>query len=193
MTKLVKSTLLAFSALLFWGQFAVAQEDPYATINRLMEECRQRTEYHARNAINSYRQQTGDYRTPDAQVMAYLVQLSKRQNPDFYRRLRQREQAFQAQQQAYVQNANQALDNSFNSYMRRSNINYQSHRRYVREGIWERGNYTNSNGTTYQLPNYQPNTMYRANDGGTIVQDAYGNYWHYDAYGYRTPMQYRNQ
>lgn len=87
---------------------------------------------HAQNAITMYGQQTGDWSTADQQILARLDAMSRQQNPGFYSDLQQREQAFHAQQGAYVNDSNAVLDGMYNGYMDRSATQYQGHQDYTR-------------------------------------------------------------
>ncbi len=165
-------------------------QDYIGYVEQLAAEAGQRAQMHAQNAIQAYRQQTGDWSTPDQQVFNYLVAESQRQNPGFYADLQQREQAFQQQQQAYVANSHAVLDGMYNGYMARSQTQYQGHQQYVREGIWERSLYTNGNGNVYEMPYYQPGNIYQSPDGSTFMQNANGQYYQYDNYGWSSPMYY---
>ncbi len=181
--KALKTCLFAFAMGLTACQFTFAQVDYVAEVQRLADETGQRANMHAQNAVNAYRQETGDWSTPDQQVYNYLVAQSQRQNPGFYADLQQREQAFYQQQQAYVANNNAAHDSLYNSYMDRSNSQYRSHQRFIREGIYERSLYTNGNGNVYEMPYYSPGNVYDANDGSTFIQDNSGQYYQYDNSG----------
>ncbi|NEX21101.1 hypothetical protein G3480_12395 [Thiorhodococcus mannitoliphagus] len=163
-------------------------QDYVGYVEQLAAQAGQRAQMHAQNAITLYRQQTGDWSTPDQQVLAHLDALSRQQNPGFYSDLQQREQAFQTQQDAYVKNSNAVLDGMYNSYMDRSAAQYQGHQNYTREGIWERSHYTDGN-EVYELPYYQPGQVYEGYDGSTMIQDEYGQYQHYDAYGWQSEME----
>lgn len=186
--KTLKALALILTVSLMSATAAQAQyQDPYAYVDQLVAEAGQRAQMHAQNAVMAYRQQTGDWSTPDQQVFAYLDQMARQQNPAFYANLQQREQAFQAQQQAYVANSNAILDGMYNGYMARSNMQHQGHQNYIQQGIWERSNFTN--GTyNYELPYYQPGTIYEGADGSTMIQDEYGQYHHYDAGGWHSEM-----
>ena len=186
--KALKICLFAFALGLTACQFTFAQVDYLAEVQRMADEAGQRANMHAMNAVNAYRQETGDWSTPDQQVFNYLVAESRRQNPGWYADLQQREQAFQQQQQAYVANRNAQMDASFNGYMDRSNSQYQSHQRYIREGIYERSLYTDGYGNTYEMPYYSPGNVYQANDGSTFIQDNSGQYYQYDNSGWESPM-----
>ncbi|MCF7983494.1 MAG: hypothetical protein K9L70_03745 [Thiohalocapsa sp.] len=183
----LKPFLLALAIGPSAWQLASAQ-DYVGYVEQLAAQAGQQAQMHAQNAIQLYRQQTGDWSTPDQQVLAYLDAMSRQQNPGFYSDLQQREQAFQAQQGAYVNNSNAVLDGMYNSYMDRSAMQYQGQQDYVREGIWERSRYTDGN-AVYELPNYQPGQVYEGYDGSTMIQDDYGQYQHYDAYGWQTEME----
>ncbi len=186
--KVFKSILLAFALGLLACQFTYAQVDYVAQVQRLADEAGQRANMAAQNAVNAYRQQTGDWSTPDQQVYNYLVAESQRQNPGFYADLQQREQAFQMQQRAYAENRNAILDGMHNSYMARSESEYAAHQKYVREVIREQSLYTGSGGNVYELPYYHPGQVYEANDGSTFVQDNGGQYYQYDNSGWETEM-----
>ncbi|EGV32872.1 hypothetical protein ThidrDRAFT_0992 [Thiorhodococcus drewsii AZ1] len=163
-------------------------QDYIGYVEQLAAQAGQQAQMHAQNAISAYRQQTGDWSTPDQQVLDYLTALSRQQNPGFYADLQRREQAFQAQQQGYVNNSNAVLDGMFNSYMDRSQQQYQGHQQYIREGIHERSLYTNGN-DVYEMPYYAPGNVYEANDGSQMTQDQYGQYYQYDPNGWETEMQ----
>lgn len=186
--KALRTCLFAFALGLTACQFTFAQVDYIAEVQRLADEAGQRANMHAMNAVNAYRQETGDWSTPDQQVYNYLVAESQRQNPGFYADLQQRERAFQQQQQAYVANSNAVLDGMFNSYMNRSNSDYQSHQRFIREGIYERSLYTNGNGNVYEMPWYSPGNIYQASDGSTFIQDNTGQYYQYENPGWSSEM-----
>ena len=183
---LIFSVGLAVASVVVSGPNIQAQ-DYIAYVEQLAAQAGQRAEAHAQNAIAIYRQQTGDWTTPDQQVFAYLDQLARRQNPQFYANLRQREQQFQLQQQQYVANSNAILDGMYNGYMDRANMQHQGHQQYVQQGIWERSNFSNGNGV-YELPNYQPGQLYRAADGSLMIQDNFGQWRHYDHGGWQTDM-----
>jgi hypothetical protein len=180
--------LLLLAAAIGPASVALAHAQDYiGYVEQLAAEAGQRAQMHAQNAIAAYRQQTNDWSTPDQQVLGYLDALSRQQNPGFYADLQQREQAFQAQQQAHVNNSNAILDGMYNSYMDQSRIQYDGHQQYVREGIHEQTLYTNGS-DVYALPHYEPGTAYEGYDGSTIVQDDYGQYRQYDAHGWETEM-----
>lgn len=184
----IKPLLLALTIGSCAWQAANGQ-DYVGYVEQLAAQAGQRAQMHAQNAITMYRQQTGDWSTPDQQVLARLDAMSRQQNPGFYSDLQQREQAFQAQQRAYVNDSNAVLDGMHNSYMDRSATQYQGHQDYTREGIWERSRYTDGN-EVYELPHYQPGQVYEGYDGSTMIQDDYGQYQHYDAYGWQSEMEY---
>lgn len=190
--KMILTVLIAMTFVGTIQQNASAQQVDYiGYVERLAAQAGQRAQQHARRAIQLYRQQSGDYQSSDQAVYNYLVKMSRQQNPGWYNNLKQREAAFQQQQSAYRNYANSMLDSSFNSYMQRSNQQYQSHRRYVREGIWGQQYYTCPNtGQTYQLPNYAGGNVYRSQDGSIFVQDQSGNYYRYDQNGWRSAMNY---
>ena len=86
-----KNSLFAIAFTISACQSVFAQEIDYiGYVEQLSEQLRQESNMHARNAINSYRQETGDWNTPDQQVLNYLMAESQRQNPAFYQQLRQR-------------------------------------------------------------------------------------------------------
>ncbi len=184
-----KSCLLALALGFVVSQAAMAQVDYVAYVEQLAAEAGQRANYHEQEAIRLYRQETGDWSTPDQQVFAYLVAQSRQQNPGWYANLRQQEANFQQQQSQYVADRNQQMDSSFNAYMQRSQSEYQAHQDYVRGSIWERGLYAGDNGYVYELPYYQPYQSYEANDGSQFMQDGYGDYYQYDNYGWGTQME----
>ncbi|MCC7334831.1 MAG: hypothetical protein IT422_07035 [Pirellulaceae bacterium] len=184
-----KSCLLALTLGFIVSQTAMAQVDYIGYVEQLAAEAGQRAQYHEQEAIRLYRQQSGDWSTPDQQVIAYLVAESRRQNPGWYANLRQQEANFQQQQSQYVADRNQQMDSSFNAYMQRSQSEYQAHQDYVRGSIWERGLYAGDNGYVYELPYYQPYQSYEANDGSQFMQDGYGDYYQYDNYGWGTQME----
>ncbi|MEM7454849.1 MAG: hypothetical protein AAF456_10915 [Planctomycetota bacterium] len=174
--KAIKFCLFTFALGMIACQSASAQ-DYIGYVEQLAAQAGQRAEMHAMNAINIYRQETGDYQTSDQQVWAYLDAMARQQNPGFYADLQARENAFQMQQAQYRQYANSMLDNSYNSYMNRSNMQHQGHQNYIQQGIWERGDYS-WNGSTYELPNYDPG-FHEAYDGTTFYQDDYGDYYYW--------------
>ncbi len=163
-------------------------QDYIGYVEQLAAEAGQRAQMHAQNAVSAYREQTGDWSTPDQQVLDYLVALSREQNPGFYADLQRREQAFQVQQQGYVNDSNAVLDGMFNSYMDRSRQQYIGHQQYVREGIHERSLYTNGT-DVYEMPYFSPGTVYEGFDGSEMIQDDYGQYRQYDAYGWGTELE----
>jgi hypothetical protein len=183
-----KSCLLALALGLVVSQTSMAQFDYIGYVGQLAAEAGQRANYHEQEAIRLYRQQSGDWSTPDQQVMAYLVAESRQQNPEWYANLRQREANFQLQQSQYVADRNAQMDSSFNAYMQRSQSQYQAHQDYVRGSIWERGLYAGDNGNVYELPYYQPYQSYEANDGSQFMQNGYGDYYQYDSNGWATQM-----
>lgn len=183
-----KSCLLALALGLVVSQTSMAQFDYIGYVGQLAAEAGQRANYHEQEAIRLYRQQSGDWSTPDQQVMAYLVAESRQQNPEWYANLRQREANFQLQQSQYVADRNAQMDSSFNAYMQRSQSQYQAHQDYVRGSIWERGLYAGDNGNVYELPYYQPYQSYEANDGSQFMQNGYGDYYQYDSNGWGTQM-----
>ena len=183
-----KSCLLALALGLVVSQSSMAQFDYIGYVGQLAAEAGQRANYHEQEAIRLYRQQSGDWSTPDQQVMAYLVAESRQQNPEWYANLRQREANFQLQQSQYVADRNAQMDSSFNAYMQRSQSQYQAHQDYVRGSIWERGLYAGDNGNVYELPYYQPYQSYEANDGSQFMQNGYGDYYQYDSNGWATQM-----
>ena len=81
------------------------------------------------------------------------------------------------------------LDNSYNAYMQRSNMQHQAHQNYIRQSIWERNMYTGNNGYVYELPYYSGGNMYQSNDGSTFIQDNSGQYYQYDNAGWQYEMQ----
>jgi len=155
---------------------AMAQ-DPMAQIQQLLDEGRQHANSQMQQAIQSYRQETGDYQNSDEAVWNYLVAESRRQNPEWYANLKQREAAFQQQQAAYVQRTNALMDMSFDGYMQRSHSQHQAHQNYIRNVIWERDLYRGSNGTIYELPYYSGGEVYQASDGSTFWQNSAGQYY----------------
>jgi hypothetical protein len=163
-------------------------QDPIAYVEQLAAQLGQQAQMQGQYAISAYRQQTGDWSTPDQQVLDYLVAVSRQQNPGFYADLQRRENAFQAQQRAYVNNSNAILDGMYNGYMDRSQQQYQAHQQYIREGIHENSLYTNGN-DVYEMPYYAPGNVYEGDDGSQMIQDQYGQYRHYDPYGWETEMQ----
>ena len=159
-------------------------QDYIGYVEQLAADAGRRAQMHAYDAVQSYRQQTGDWTTPDQQVFDYLVAESRRQNPGFYADLQQRERAFQQQQWVYTQNSNAILDGMYNSYMATSQWQHNAHQQYVREGIWERQYYTNGYGNVYELPYYDPGNVYQTSDGSSFIQDQSGNYYQYDSSGW---------
>ena len=185
--RILRTVLIVLSLGLFANLPAHGQ-DYIAMVEQMAQDAGRRAEMYARNAIQIYRQETGDWSTPDQQVWAYLDALARQQNPGFYADLQRREQRFQQQQQAYVANSNAILDQMYNSYMDRSARQYAGHQRYIREGIWERSLFTNGNGNLYSLPYYSPGTIYQSNDGSMFIQDNAGQYHGYDGNGWRTNL-----
>ncbi len=168
---------------------ALAQ-DPMAYIQQLQREVRERADSQMRDAIQSYRQESGDYSNSDQAVWEYLVAESRRQNPGWYANLKQREAAFQQQQAAYSQQANARMDESFNSYMQRSQSQHRAHQNYIRNVIWERDLFQGSNGMVYELPYYSGGQGYQAHDGTTFWQHPSGQYYQYDNSGWGTEMSH---
>lgn len=175
------------AGLVFADRSAMAQEDPMAYVQRLAEETRQRAQESAFNAVMAYRHQTGDWNTPDQQVFDYLVQQSRQANPGFYADLEQRERAFYEQQRNYAANRNAIMDGMHQSYMDRSNADYQAHRRYVQQVIREHSNFTDGS-TVYDLPYYQPGNFHQGHDGSMMYQDYSGQYHHYNGGGWYSEM-----
>lgn len=186
---LCKACLLTIVVAIASYSSAYAQMDPIAYVEAMADYYGQRAAAAGNEAVLIYRQQTGDWSTPDQQVLEYLTIQSRLQNPAWYADLQQREANFQLQQSQYVANSNAALDNSFNSYMQRSQWQYQGHQDYVRESIWERSQYMGNNGNVYELPYYQPYQQYQAQDGSQFMQDQWGNYYQYDHAGWGSQMQ----
>lgn len=172
----------------FMGNGLASAQDPLEYVKQLRREVQQRADSQARQAVQLYRQETGDYSTSDQAVFDYLVAESRRQNPAWYADLKQREANFQQQQAAYSQNINSIMDNRFNSYMQRSNDQHRAHQNYVRNVIWERELYQGSNGSVYELPYYSGNNVYQASDGSTFWQNQSGQYYQYDNSGWGYPM-----
>jgi hypothetical protein len=180
--------LVIFILTALSGAWSAAQAQDYiGYVEQLAAQAGQQARMHAQNAIMAYRQQTGDWSTPDEQVFAYLDAMARQQNPGFYADLQAREQAFQAQQQAYTGNSNAILDGMHQGYMERSEMQYQGHQDYVRGGIWDRSLYTDG-ASVYEMPYYEPGVVYEGYDGSTMIQDEFGQYRHYDAYGWGTEM-----
>lgn len=184
----VKSCVLTLIVAVATHSSANAQMDPIAYVESVANYYRQQAESAGNEAIQCYRQQTGDWSTPDQQVLDYLIYQSRQQNPGWYADLQQREANFQQQQSQYVANSNAALDNLYNGYMQRSQWQHQGHQDYVREAIWERSLYTGNNGDVYELPYYQPYQQYQAYDGSQFTQDQWGNYFQYDNSGWGNQM-----
>jgi hypothetical protein len=185
---LCKACLLAVVVAIASHTSASAQMDPIAYVEAIANYYGQQAAAAGNEAVLTYRQQSGDWSTPDQQVLDYLIYQSRQQNPGWYADLKQREANFQQQQSQYVANSNAALDNLYNGYMQRSQWQYQSHQDYVRENIWERSQYMGNNGNVYELPYYQPYQQYEANDGSQFTQDQWGNYYQYDNAGWGSQM-----
>ncbi len=183
-----KTSLLAVALGFVVSQSSMAQIDYVAYVGQLAAQAGQQAAYHEQEAIRLYRQQSGDWSTPDQQVIAYLVAESRQQNPEWYAGLRQREANFQQQQRQYVADRNAQMDSSLNAYMQRSQSQFQAHQDYVRGSIWERGLYVGNNDNVYELPYYQPYQSYEANDGSQFMQNGYGDYYQYDNSGWGTQM-----
>ena len=175
--KTIKFFLLALILGTVATQSVQAQMDPLEYIQRLEQQFGMQAEMYARQAVEAYREETGDYDTPDLQVWNHVDAMARQQNPDFYQNLQARENAFMQQQQAYHQNSMAILDGLQSSYMNRSNSDYQSHQDYIREGIWNRSNYSDGYGNVYELPQYDPG-YYQADDGTEFYQDEYGDYYY---------------
>ena len=136
--KTIKFFLLALILGTVATQSVQAQMDPLEYVQRLEQQFGMQAEMYARQAVEAYREETGDYDTPDLQVWNHVDAMARQQNPGFYQNLQARENAFMQQQQAYHQNSMAILDGLQSSYMNRSNSDYQSHQDYIREGIWNR-------------------------------------------------------
>ncbi|MEM7454850.1 MAG: hypothetical protein AAF456_10920 [Planctomycetota bacterium] len=175
--KAIKFCLFAIALGMITVSSASAQ-DYVGMLDQMIADIDQQNAARAQFIVNSYRQQTGDWNSSPQQILAHVEAQSRMNNPQFYNNLRQREAMFQQQQAQYRQHANAMLDNSFNSYMNRSNMQHQAHQDYVRQSIWERDNY-DWNGNTYELPNYDPG-FHEAYDGTTFYQDDDGDYYHWD-------------
>jgi hypothetical protein len=190
-------------AMVFWfvGFSAASQtlaQDYIGQVAAIQRQLQQEADMHARQAVQSYRQQTGDYSNSDQAILEYLVAESRRQNPAWYADLQQREANFQAQQAAYTQYAHGMLDQSFNSYMQRSqwqheahqnymrqsNRQHQGHQDYIRQGIWGNELYQGADGSVYELPYYAGGNRYQSHDGSTFWQDQSGQYYQYDSAGW---------
>ncbi|MBL8891052.1 MAG: hypothetical protein JNL67_13805 [Planctomycetaceae bacterium] len=175
----MRSTLwtLVLVAMAFTGTGSIWAQDPMAYVQQLQNELRERANSQMQQAIQSYRQSTGDYANSDEAVWNYLVAESQRQNPAWYANLKQREADFQRQQAEYSRQANLRMDQSFQSYMERSHSQHRAHQNYIRNVIWERDLYGGANGSVYELPYYSGGQVYQAPDGSTFWQDSSGQYY----------------
>ncbi len=156
---------------------SVVAQDPMAQIQQIRNELQQQASSQMQQAIQSYRQESGDYQNSDEAVWNYLVAESRRQNPGWYADLKQREAAFQQRQAAYAQHTNALMDMSFNGYMQRSQSQHQAHQNYIRNVIWERDLFQGANGSIYELPHYSGGDVYQATDGSTFWQNSSGQYF----------------
>jgi hypothetical protein len=82
MNPLKRPLLALFIGSCAW-QLANGQ-DYIGYVEQLAAQAGQQAQMHAQNAITAYRQQTGDWSTPDQQVFEYLDAMSRQQNPGFY-------------------------------------------------------------------------------------------------------------
>jgi hypothetical protein len=162
-------------------------QDYIAQVQQIQNELRQQADMHAAQAVQAYRQETGDWTTPDQQVFDWLVYQSRQANPGFYADLANRERAFYAQQQNYAANRNAIMDGMHQSYLNQSDSQHRSHQNFVQGVIWERSNYTDGT-NVYDLPYYQPGNVYQGQNGSMIYQDYSGQYNQYDAGGGYTEM-----
>lgn len=158
--------------------------------------------------IDYYRQQTGDYATPDNQALVLGDRLYCQHNPaQCQQNIRFAEDMTRISANAHARRMadiaswgntmeevgqinSGILDASQAGYMNRQQIKNQGQADFVRGAIWGEGNYTNSTtGTTYSLPVApDPNTRYQTPDGYPLVFDAGTNTWYqYDSYGFYTP------
>ncbi len=174
-------------------QNQAAQYNTGVQLQQLHAQQLQNTEMATRKAIQAYRQQTGDYSTSDQQVVEIIwAKYGPRQTPNdnFSRNLRAREDAFYQQQAKYAADRNVAMDASLAQWKDQSAQNSAGHRRFITEGIYEQGNYRNHQGEIFQMPNYQPGSVWSGGPGNTMIQDSYGQYHHFDGNGARTDMFY---
>jgi hypothetical protein len=179
------------SALLFslaLGVFNIntsfAQMDPMVAIEQLQQQANRNVNQSQRQAVEMYRRQSGDYRTPDNQVVQYLLKRAHQQNPQWSANYQQRQSNFQKQQSQYSADRNSQMDQNFNNYMNNSRRQQQGHDQFVREGVWDRGFYGDRQGNVYELPNFQPNQMYETKDGQHLMQDSNGRYRQFDRNGW---------
>lgn len=185
-----------------WATKGALAQDYIEQVAAIQRHFQQQADMHGYEAVQSFRQRTGDNYSSDEAILEYLIAESRRQDPVWFENLQRREADFQAQQAAYTQYANGMLDNSFNNHMLRSQWQhdahrsymqgleqqYQAHEGYIREAIWENGLYHGSNGTVYELPHYSGGNIFQAQDGSTFWQDPSGYYRQYDNGGWAYNM-----
>lgn len=147
--------------------------------------------------IDSYRQTTGDYTSPDSVAYSQGMVLHCRQYPLACPLAIQGSQQATADQQAYnaafqagMQERYAASDAAFNAWMQNQDSQQRSHETYVQQAILGESNDGDpSTGTTYQLP-YAPTqgTWYQTPAGLPLVFDSSSNIWYQiDANGTYTP------
>jgi LmbE family N-acetylglucosaminyl deacetylase len=161
-----------------------AQMDPMGAIEQLQLQANQNVNRSQNQAVQMYRKQTGDYRTPDHVVVQYLLARARQQNPQWYADYQQRQSNFQRHQSQYSADRNSQLDQSHNDYMNRSQRQQQGHDSYVRENIRNESLYGDNQGNVYQLPQYRPYQAYETNDGRYMTQDGNGRYHQFDRNGW---------
>ena len=161
--------------------------------------------------IDYYRQQTGDYSTPDQEAVMLGDRLYCQNQPvecqqfiQHYQSMSQISAANHQQNMANIQSWGQTqnqigqtysdiLDMSHQGYMDRSASNSQSQAGYVQGAIYGEANYYSSNGSAYSLPIYPDHTMsYTTPEGYPLYFDYGSNTWYQlDSYGFSTPLEQR--
>lgn len=178
------------------------QMDPMGQMNMLMQQANQQAAQAQQQMIAQfaqyYRQQTGDYNTPDMQAADKGFQLWCQNSPAECQAVITRGQQLQAQDaQGWAQtNAqiaqtnSEILDINQAGYMNRSNMQYQGQQNYVQGAIYGESNYYGQNGSVYSLPVYpDPNMSYTTPEGYPLAFDYQSNTWYQgDGYGYWTPL-----
>ena len=200
--------LITIGVLLFSGTAVAQLEDLMSQLQaeqnyymQWMDQAMQQNEAQLRMYeqyfIDYYRQNTGDYTSPDNVAYQKGMALHCQQYPlDCQLAIQGSQQAMADQQaanaahNASVQEQSAANDASFNAWMQGQADQQKAHENYMDGAIRGVGDYSDpSTGTTYTLP-YAPSqgTWYQTPDGLPLVFDSGSNIWYQiDANGMYTP------
>jgi hypothetical protein len=169
-----------------------------AQLNQMMLDSQTRTQEAQQNLITWYRQQTGDYTTPDAQALDYAMALYCQQNPvecnqtmqqalatgqqtinNSQQNMANQQAAFEAGQQSHAE-LTATYDANNQAWQQTQNAGDYSQQQYIQTNIYEEATYTNpTTGSSYSLPYYpSQNTSYQTPQGQPLTFDYATNTWY---------------